>query len=248
MKTLKISFTALTSLLLLSACQQQSPVRLSAQSLAQPQISAQTTDLLASYYPVEPGRTWTFALEQRQNGELKTKFRSMQMRAEALPNEGPVVQSVLRRSYPDSTTVPKPTLVRRYSDRVELSHYQESVVAAFGLEQDQSLGEGAEYRYVTVLRSPFDAAKPWEGRIFQGGTETIRVVGPESVDTPAGRFETIKVEHHKQYSNGKEDFLYYWYAPDVGMVKLYEELTFFYGKWIKFESTGVLNQWTKPQP
>lgn len=201
------------------------------------------TNAIQRYYPIEPGRKWTFALEQRQNGQDNTKFKTLNMEIEPLPGDGAIEQAVLRRSYPDSTTVPTPTLIRRFGDRVELSRYHSTVVSAFAPQMEQEIqGQG----YIVAMQLPFEAGKNWEGRLFNGGRETIRIAGEETLTVPAGTFKTLKIEHHLQYNNGKEDFLRYWYAPDVGMVKLYEELTFYYGQWLKFQSTGVLTQYSAP--
>jgi hypothetical protein len=233
-------------LLLLSACQSAAlPVR--APQSANAPLLAQTApvnaSLLQRYYPLEMGRSWTYLLEQSQNDQPNTKFKTMIMRVESNGTEGEAQTAVLRRSYPDSDIKPTPTLAKRFGDRVELSRYHEQVLReSFALQEPALRGKN----FIIALQMPFESGKAWEGRLFQGGSETIRVVGFETVTVPAGTFQALKMEHHLRYDNGKEDFLNYWYAPDVGMVKLYEELTFYYGQWLKFRSTGVLKQFTGP--
>lgn len=230
--------------LMLVACQAPlSPFISQAPPAPAPLQALQTNSTIRSYYPMEAGRSWTFALEQSQNGKDNTKFKTMRMFTEPLPAEGGAEQAVLRRAYPDSTVTPNPTLIRRFNDRVELSRYHETVQAAFAPEL---MLEAASAPFVTALKMPFAPGNRWEGRRFKGGSEWISVVGEERVSVPAGEFMALKIEHHKRYENGKEDFLRYWYAPEVGMVKLYEELTFYYGEWLKFSSTGVLTAYTAP--
>lgn len=201
----------------------------------------QSASAIQRYYPIEAGHRWTFAMEQTQNGQDNTKFKTMIMYTEALPPENGAERAILRRVYPDSSTTPTPSLIKRFSDRVELSRYKETVAEAF-TPDISPLGQG----FIIGMQLPLEPGQSWEGRLFNGGSETITVKGLEEVNVPAGRFEALKIEHHLRYSNGKEDFLRYWYAPNIGMVKMYEELTFYYGQWLKFRSTGVLTEHSAP--
>lgn len=147
------------------------------------------------------------------------------------------VSTLIQRSKPT------PTLVKRFADRVELSRYQAQVVReSFMLPVSEERGSN----FLIALQLPLQPGNQWEGRIFQGGTERIQVMGLERITVPAGTFQTLKIEHHLQYANGKEDYLRYWYASGIGMVKLYEELTFYYGQWLKFRSTGLLTDYSSP--
>jgi len=239
---LKQPWLLLGSLSFLAACQLYTPALAPPVNRPAPQrLLALSAEQIARYYPMEAGRSWTFALEQTQNDQDNTKFKTMTMLTEPLPTEGGAEQAILRRRYPDSDVLPNPTLIRRFPDRVELSRYQETVRAAFAPQLEALEAEAP--RFVTAMKLPFEPGQRWQGRIFNGGTEFIYVVGEETVTVPAGTFQALKIEHHKQYANGKEDFLRYWYAPDVGMVKLYEELTFYYGQWLKFRSTGMLTDY-----
>lgn len=235
---------SLLLLLLLSACQSAAlPGPATHAALSAQNKGGPTASLLQRYYPLEMGRSWTYLLEQNQNDQPNTKFKTMIMRVESNGTEGEAQTAVLRRSYPDSDIKPTPTLAKRFGDRVELSRYHEQVLReSFALQEPALRGKN----FIIAMQLPFESGKSWEGRLFQGGTETIRVLGYETLTVPAGTFQTLKIEHHLRYDNGKEDFLNYWYAPDVGMVKLYEELTLYYGQWLKFRSTGVLTQFTGP--
>jgi hypothetical protein len=225
------------SCLMLISCHAPLPLAVSRSSFR----PTQSSETIERYYPIAAGHRWTFALEQTRN-DIPQPSKTMIMHTEPLGSEGEAQTAVLRRNYPASEVKPLPSLIKRFPDRVELSRYQGEILR-------ESLNLPAEERgvnFVTALQMPFAAGNSWEGRIFQGGTETIRVVGTETVNTPAGRFDALKIEHHLRYHNGKEDFLRYWYAPHVGMVKLYEELTVYYGQWLKFKSTGTLTAFSTP--
>ena len=209
---------------------------------------------IASLYPIAAGHSWTFELQQTQNDQDNSKFRTMTMFTEPLPPESGAERAVLRRAYPDSNVTPTPSLIKRFADRVELSRYQPasspdlaagrlSLVAPAGAQlPDVKRGVG----FIIAMQLPFEPGHAWEGRVFQGGSETIAIKGYESVSVPAGNFRALLVEHHLRYDNGREDFLRYWYVPGIGMVKLYEELTAYFGQWLKFRSTGVLTQYSLP--
>ncbi len=232
------------------------------------QVRAQGNAQIASqnpilrYYPIEAGRTWTFELAQTQNDQNNTKYKTLNMQIEPLAPEGGAERAVLRRGYPDAPVTPTPSLIKRYVDRVELSRYQDPAqpaTQATGMTEHLSLSLPAGARlpyeanqaargknFIIAMQLPFQAGEAWEGRQFQGGTETIRFKGEEIVTVPAGTFKAQLVEHHLRYDNGREDFLRYWYAPGVGMVKLYEELTAYFGQWLKMRSTGVLTKYSVP--
>lgn len=249
-----------TLLTVLSACQalpQNSPVP--AQLRAQ---TAQRNDIspVQRFYPIDAGRSWTFELNQTQNDQPNSKFKTLNMFIEPLAPEAGAERAVLRRAYPDSTVTPTPSLIKRFADRVELSRYQAPAQPAglsAGMTEPLSLSLPAGARlpydatlplrgknYIIAMQLPFNPGLSWEGRLFQGGTETITVKGEETVTVPAGTFKALLVEHHLRYDNGREDFLRYWYAPEVGMVKLYEELTAYFGQWLKMRSTGVLTKYS----
>lgn len=215
---------------------------------------------IARYYPTTPGLQWHYALTQSQDGQDNTRFHTMHITQEALPESSrsntPLSSVILRRRYPDASTQPRPGLARRFADRVLLSHYQEGAealnVSSFrALPFPEAAMNSALFKpqstgFITALQAPLTPGQQWSGRSFQGGTETLSVKGFENLNTPAGNFETLCIEHHLRYDNGHEDFLRYWYAPEVGMVKMYEEITFYTDHWAKFQSTGVLTHFQRP--
>ena len=98
------------------------------------------------------------------------------------------------------------------------------------------------------MQLPFETNHSWEGRIFQGGKEEISILGFEEVVVPAGKFNALKVQHHLTYNNGKDDTLVYWYAENVGNVKLHEEVTIQLGEqWMKLKADGVLKSFSVSQ-
>lgn len=227
--------------LFLSSCQSPMPTRL----LSQQNIK-QTS--LEHYYPLNAGRSWSFDLVQRQNGVDNTKFKSMTLYTEALSSNNGAERAILHRLYPDTSVKPNPSLAQRFTDRVELSRYQaesklnpQADLMMLQVPSNHPLSSSLRGNpFITALQMPLQAGQKWPGRSFQGGTETITVKGNETVNVPAGQFETILIEHHLQYNNGKEDFLRYWYAPGIGMIKMHEEITAYFNEWLKLESDGIL--------
>lgn len=245
----------------LAACQTQAfyPIP-SSTPINQPLRQLSQSDI-ARYYPTAPGLQWHYALEQFQDGQDNTRFHSMTLTQEALPqgalNTEPVESVILRRRYPDSAQQPRPGLARRFEDRVLLSHYEATAASLntswSGLplphvvsNADRDTVPNATFMalqntaFITALQAPLSPGQHWPGRTFQGGSETLTVKGEEQVHTPAGTFNALCIEHHLRYNNGREDFLRYWYAPNVGMVKMYEEITFYTDRWTQFQSTGTL--------
>lgn len=230
----------ITGLLLITACTPQAPSVGSNHILQNNTVQSLNTDTLSRYYPMTPGLQWTYALEQSQDDQDNTRFKIMTITAEAETSPAAIV---LRRSYPDSNVQPRPSLARRLTDRVLLSHYESPLLSSLeSFEQSPSPTTG----FITALQAPLHIGQSWPGRAFQGGTETISVAALENLNLPAGNFETLRIEHHLRYDNGREDVLRYWYAPEVGLVKMYEEISFHTDRWVKFKSTGVLQRFHKP--
>ena len=247
MKSIRLCLIPL--LLGLWACQgpQSVPSRVQAQARREAGVQ--------QYYPVAAGHSWTFELSQTQNGSDNTKYKTMNMFTEPLPPENGAERAVLRRTYPGVNVTPTPSLIQRFADRVELSRYKDPAPArleplALQLPAEMPLPAllpgSRGVNFVTAMQMPLNLGNSWEGRVFQGGTETVSVKGEETVVVPAGTFQTLVIEHHLRYDNGKEDYLRYWYAPGIGMVKLHEELTAYFGQWLKLSSTGVLTKYTVP--
>jgi hypothetical protein len=232
MRTLFISFACLA---VLSACQSLSvttpptPAALSAQSKASG---------LAAWYPINSERTWVFALEQWREGHPTPKHKRMRMRTESAGRAADGAEmALLRRDDPDAPqgAASPPTLVRRYLDRVELSRATGALALSAESETPQAM---------VSLRWPFTPGTVWGGRPLSSGQETIQIIGVETVTVPAGTFQAVQVEHRKVYTHGKQDILRYWYAEGVGLVKLYEELTYYFGEWQKFYASGELSEFS----
>lgn len=80
-----------------------------------------------------------------------------------------------------------------------------------------------------LLRIPFPIAIgqewSWDGKEFVNDeTHTVKLKGKaartETITTPAGKFETLRVESTLETSNGSKNILTEWYAKDFGMVKM----------------------------
>lgn len=176
-------------------------------------------------YPVEAGRTWTYALDQQQ-GDDPVQHRAMTIRITSSREISPgLTEAVLDRDY--GGFKPPSTRVRKDASHVSLSRLTDPV-------------DGPS---ITILNLPLTVGASWPGRDFGGGnTETIFPQGPESVTVPAGTFAAQRVDHHIHYAQGTEDVLSYWYAPGTGMVKMIERLTVWQGSAaVHMISTGSLS-------
>jgi hypothetical protein len=80
-----------------------------------------------------------------------------------------------------------------------------------------------------LLRVPFPVQIgqewSWNGKEFiNDETHTVSVKGKatkyETITTPAGKFESLKVESTLETSQGTKNLLTEWYAKDLGMVKM----------------------------
>ncbi len=93
-------------------------------------------------------------------------------------------------------------------------------VSADGLVQ-RTLGDKPLVPPAPMLRLPVKAgdAWSWEGSI-PGLKTTFTMVGLEDVEVPAGKFRAVRVRQ-ESVRDGKENVsTTYWYAPEVGLVKL----------------------------
>lgn len=203
------------------------------------QLESFTKNSINDYYPLEKGMSWKYSLEQFQNDKPINKFTNMEISVISNQPKDDYNEAVLNRFYPESNIQPYKTLAKQFTDRVELSRYMQNEV----FKEFSKAGSD----YITVLMSPLEKNKNWEGRVFQGGTETIKVVGFENIKVPFGTFNALKLNHLLKYNNGKEDNLYYWYVKDIGTIKMHEEITMIYssGETIKFKSVGYLTDFSK---
>lgn len=80
-----------------------------------------------------------------------------------------------------------------------------------------------------LLRVPFPVKIgqewKWDGKEFiNDETHTVNLKGKvtkiETITTPAGKFETLKVETTLETSEGTKNILTEWYAKDLGMIKM----------------------------
>jgi hypothetical protein len=76
-----------------------------------------------------------------------------------------------------------------------------------------------------LLRLPHKDGAQWEYNCpsqpggLMGGKATNTAHGPEEVIVPAGKYRAIRVEY-RGTKNGKEETATFWYAPEVGLVKM----------------------------
>jgi DUF3108-like len=81
-----------------------------------------------------------------------------------------------------------------------------------------------------LLRIPFPIIKGeqwnWNGKEFcNGDTNTVsvsgKVIGPDTVTTEAGKFQTIEIESIIESTEGTKNILTEWFAGGIGMVKMH---------------------------
>lgn len=204
------------------------------------------TKHLHSHYPIEAGRRWMYDLELTKNG-TSLESRMMNVFTQALPpGYGGESRAVLRRMYSNSSDQAPLTTVSQFTQHVELAHTGQTVREAFAadfatLKQDESQVK------VTALRLPLRRGQKWEGRRFRNGVEKVSVLGNERIAVPAGYFDATKLEHCLQYTNGRKDYLYYWYVPSVGVVKFEEQISIEHqGRWQTLRAEGSLLSYVDP--
>lgn len=202
--------------------------------------SSKKTNDNANYYPLKKDMAWTYKLTQSRDGQSNNKFKEMTMSVVDEKNEDGFKSYVLKRYYPNSSIQPNQTLAKVFSDHIELSRYIQQEV--FNTTKLPSRTKD----YIISMKIPMKDGESWEGRDFSEGTELISVKGYETITVPFGTFDCIKINHHLSYKNGKSDDLFYWYAPNIGMIKLHEEITIQLGdRFVKMAADGELTNFNK---
>lgn len=223
--------STLTLSTLLAACSSSLPNQGLAQKAALRLQQSNQKFQIQDLYPLQAEHPWVFQLTQTEDGSTQVKHKILKMWFEQVSADVNGRTALMKRSQSDQPADKQspPTLVRVSEQKVEMSRVPAALYVAQDAEPAKSL---------TTLQSPLELNQTWPGRPMGSGQESIRVAGFETITVPAGRFDTVLIEHRKAYADGREDILRYWYAPGQGMVKMYEELSFYFGKWLKFRSTG----------
>jgi DUF3108-like len=90
--------------------------------------------------------------------------------------------------------------------------------------------EGTFHYNKPLLRIPLplEAGEEWDTKDLQiddNDTTTVnlngKVIGTDTVTTPAGKFNTIKIESTLITSHGTKNIITEWFAKNVGMVKMH---------------------------
>jgi hypothetical protein len=79
------------------------------------------TGLLTEIYPLNPGNTWNYSLEQFQNDVPNTKFKEMSVSVIKNDLNGSNGNALIQRLYPGSALQPNQTLATIYPDHIDLS-------------------------------------------------------------------------------------------------------------------------------
>lgn len=155
-------------------------------------------------YPAELGRRWTYETWQKAGDGAERPGKEQVMEIAAITEAGPV----LKRRF-GAWEAPA-TLIMKTSREVRLSRYTPQNPATDS---------------ITILKLPIAPGQEWAGRSLNGATETIKVLGNEALETPAGTYHAWHVTHRIAYAAGGADLLEYWYAPGTGMIRAIERLT-----------------------
>lgn len=180
----------------------------------------------ASIYPLTQGLTW--------------RYRTVSRSGDGPERPGPDQVSTVRESERVQGQV-RAIVDRKTGDRQMPP--TRAVVDERGVVLSRA--NAPEDGSITVLAFPLEPGRSWAGRSW-GATaqETITIVGTESVTVPAGTFVATRTRHRIAYATGAEDFLHYWYAPGVGMVKAIEGLTIDMGSGpVRHQVTAELAVW-----
>lgn len=235
-KLLLLSFASI----LFVACSETTNLQPAVENDILSQISSKKTKDDTNYYPLKKDMSWTYKLTQTQDGQGNNKFKEMTMSVVDEKNEDAFKSYVLKRYYSNSSIQPNQTLAKVFNDHIELSRYvQQELFNTTNLPARTK-------DYIISMKFPVSEGDSWSGRDFPDGTELISVKGHESITVPFGTFDCVKVNHHISYKNGKSDDLFYWYSPNIGMVKLHEEITVQLGdRFVKMEADGELTAFNK---
>lgn len=235
----KLLFLSLTSILFV-ACSKTNNFQAVTEIEQSNILASKKTNDNINYYPLKKDMAWTYKLTQSQDGQSNNKFKEMTMSVVDEKIEDGFESYVLKRYYPSSSIQPNQTLAKVFPDHIELSRYIQQEV--FNTTKLPSRTKD----YIISMKIPMKDGESWEGRDFSEGTELISVKGSETITVPFGTFNCVKINHHLVYKNGKSDDLFYWYAPNIGMVKLHEEITVQLGdRFVKMAADGELTNFNK---
>lgn len=236
----KLLLLSFASILLASCTSETNNLQPLVENETASQINSKKTKDDTNYYPLKKDMSWTYKLTQTQDGQGNNKFKEMTMSVVDEKNETGFKSYVLKRYYPNSSIQPNQTLAKVFGDHIELSRYVQQEL--FNIPNLPTRTKD----YIISMKFPLKEGDSWGGRDFPDGTELISVKGHETITVPFGTFDCVKVNHHLTYKNGKSDDLFYWYAPNIGMVKLHEEITVQLGdKFVKMAAEGDLTAFNK---
>ncbi len=179
---------------------------LSGTPLATPKTAALKASQAQSLYPLTKGLQWRYSSVSRSGDGPDRPGHDQIIKVTASEHVQGQVRAVVIRKFGDREL--PPTLAVADGRAVTLSRLN-------------SPEDGS----ISVLVFPLEPQNSWPGRSWAHAQETISVVGTESITVPAGTYTATRLQHRIAYATGKSDYLHYWYAPGVGMVKAIEGLT-----------------------
>lgn len=186
-----------------------------------------------SLYPTAQGLTWHYATRAIRDG-IPGNETPMEMAVLSVAETKGLREAVLRRRYRD-LQLPE-TRVQTTPREISLSRLA-----------DPPPPGGP---FLKILKFPIKADQSWAGRQLPlGNSETVSIVGWESIRVPAGSFSALHVRHTLQYANGGNDSLDYWYTEGLGCAKMVETITILIGGLPKkLVAEGLLRRMEKGGP
>jgi hypothetical protein len=157
--------------------------------------------------PVKVGDRWVYEVRDESTGYLKGQYTDMV--TEVLPRE-----IVLNRTSRDPVYGPESVLITfdRDWDAIDNLLWKFEPNDGQGVRLPLTLGK--------TWQAEFDAKNLDTGATYRG-TSSSKVVGREPITTPAGTFDTIKIEHKSSQVSPSdaskiwEDEVVVWYAPQI---------------------------------
>lgn len=157
----------------------------------------------SSYFPERVGDKLVYVYTNEPN-----KLKNMK---EADVEEVDVVTSVKEKNGIKTVTI------GRLGHDGKIYPHRKQEVSEAGIQQREDFVGGLLAAPRIYLKLPHKEGQTWD---IDGFKETLTAYGPEEVKVPAGTYQAIRVEHRKQGDPKSEVIRTYWYAQQVGIVKV----------------------------
>jgi hypothetical protein len=159
----------------------------------------------ANYFPHNDGYSWTYVCKQTMGTSEISWTRTYHFEGITSLSDSRTVQKLMISEEAGSKSV------KSHSFASSSGYYQ---IDDSGIYYYGSISHPTT-EAILILPFPLEVGKTWQ----RGALGTFEVFGVETVETPLGSYQAIKVG---QQENDFE--MYEWYADGVGMVKSYMKI------------------------